>query len=477
MIKRTVVKSKVWISLSTLLVVLICFTGCEEEASGSSPEPHDPSKPVEVSNFLPKTGGVGQRLVIYGSNFGNDKSLVRVTVGGNQAIVIGVNNESIYCIVPEKAYEGDIKVYIGSEENPKVAHAAELFDYQRKMVVSTLAGYRNERDDQGWISGSFKTTAGFAQAGHLRFDPINPDHMYISYDHGPGLYLVDFNDSTVVQHLSTSAVGSGGNRFRGIEFTPDGEYMVIGHSNPGENVVSNTILSRANNFKDPQILTQSRGNQGVAIHPVNGELYFCEFQTGTLRRYDLMNSIPVGGTLGPKDYEDLYRIQDVSWEFWLSIHPTGDYAYIIVRNQHYILRTDYNWETKRFMMPYVVCGEPRTSGYLDGVGASARLDTPTQGIFVKNPEYEGNEDEYDFYFTDRNTHSIRLLRPDGRVDTFAGRGSTGLNANRWGYVNGDLRLEARFNQPTGLAYREEEGAFYVVDVENRRLRKIALEEE
>lgn len=470
-------KEKVWSILFALLAALTCISGCKEEASGSrSPsEPYDPSKPVEITDFLPKAGGVGQRLVIYGSNFGNDKSLVRVTIGGKEAIVIGVNSEAIYCIVPEKAYDGDIRVYIGSEENSKEAQAPEVFDYQRKMVVSTLAGYKNERDDQGWTSGSFKEVAGFAQACQMSFDPLNRDHLYISYDNGFGLYLVNFSDSTVAQHLSPSAVGSGGNRFRGIQFTPDGQYMVIGHSNPGENVVSNTILSRANNFKDPQILTQSRGNQGVAIHPVNGELYFCEFQTGTLRRYDLMNSRPVGGTLGPKDYEDLYKIQDVSWEFWLSIHPTGDYAYIIVRNQHYILRTDYNWETRRFMAPYLVCGQARTAGYQDGVGANARLNGPYQGIFVKNPEYEGNEDEYDFYFTEVDNHDIRLLLPDGRVETFAGRGSTGLNANAWGYVDGDLRLEARFNQPSGLAYDEEENAFYVVDAMNRRLRKIAFE--
>jgi DNA-binding beta-propeller fold protein YncE len=468
-------KWKVRNTLFALLAVLLCVTGCKGEASGSSSEPHDPSKPVKITDFLPKSGGVGQRLVIYGDNFGNDKSLIRVTIGGREAIVIGVNNEGIYCVVPEKAYDGDIKIYVGSGENPKVANSAEVFDYQRKMVVSTIAGYKNERNDQGWVSGSFKEAAGFAQPCLMSFDPLDRDRLYISYDNGPGLYLVNFSDSTITQHLSTSTVGSGGNRFRGIQFTPDGEYMVVGHSNPGENVVSNSIMSRRNDFKDPQILTQSRGNQGVAIHPVNGELYFCEYQTGTLRRYDLMNSKPVGGTLDPKGYEDLYKIQDVNWEFWLSIHPSGDYAYIIVTNQHYILRTDYNWLTKRFMMPYLVCGEPRTSGYVDGVGASARLNTPYQGVYVKNPEYEGDEDEYDFYFTERGTHAIRLLRPDGRVETFAGRGSTGLNANRFGYVDGDLRLEARFDAPSGLAYNEEEGAFYIVDVINCRLRKIALE--
>lgn len=141
---KSMSKWKVWSTLFALSVVFMCISGCKEDASGSSSTPHDSSKPVEITDFLPKTGGVGQRLVIYGRNFGNDKSIVRVTIGEREAIVIGVNNEGIYCIVPEKAYKGDIKVYVGLDENPKVADYSEVFDYQRKMVVSTLAGYKND---------------------------------------------------------------------------------------------------------------------------------------------------------------------------------------------------------------------------------------------------------------------------------------------------------------------------------------------
>jgi hypothetical protein len=43
-------------------------------------------------------------------------------------------------------------------------------------------------------------------------------------------------------------------------------------------------------------------------------------------------------------------------------------------------------------------------------------------------------------------------------------------------VNGDLRDDARFDRPSGIAYNEQEGAFYIGDRENRRIRKIALEE-
>jgi hypothetical protein len=46
----------------------------------------------------------------------------------------------------------------------------------------------------------------------------------------------------------------------------------------------------------------------------------------------------------------------------------------------------------------------------------------------------------------------------------------------YGYVDGDLREEARFYHPTGLAYNESTNTFYVGDRANRRVRKIAMEE-
>jgi len=131
------------------------------------------------------------------------------------------------------------------------------------------------------------------------------------------------------------------------------------------------------------------------------------------------------------------------------------------------------------LQPSVVCGGAGKPGWLDGVGTSALLDRPYQGVFVKNEKYveEGKEDVYDFYFTDCNNHCVRKLTYEGAVSTFAGRGSASLNPDPHGYVDGDARQEARFSNPSGIEYNEEEGAFYISDRENRRIRKIEKDEE
>ena len=455
-----------------LFLLLACLVNCKDDEQ-EMPEQYDPSKPVEVLDFIPKEGGIGQRIVIYGNNFGNDTSMVRVFIGGNEAKVIGLNNTGLYCLVPGKSYDGDIEVRIGKGDTPVVAKAAEIFLYERKMVVSTLAGYRDERGEYETKDGPFWDCGGFSNPSWFTFDPKDPKMLYMGQD-GGDVRLLNFRDSMVTTPI-TRGMGNW-SRIRTIDWTLDGDHMLIANdfNGNGINSLSVSILSRQGNFSDPQELALFKECNGATTHPINGEMYFNSYEKGQFFRFDMEKYFSEG--LGLKDYEELFKIQDNGWEFNIVPHPSGNYAYIVVINQHYILRTDYNWTKKEFTQPYVVCGESRSEGYLDGVGTKARLRNPYQGVFVKNPEYEGENDEYDFYFTEQHNHDIRILTPAGKVTTFAGRGSSSVNPDPWGYINGDLRQEARFDQPKALAYDEENKTFYVGDSSNRRIRKISLEE-
>lgn len=469
---RQRLRSRLWVFMLLMLGLWACKNDTPE--IGGEAAPFDPSKPVVVSDFAPKSGGMGQRLVIYGKNFGNDPKNVEVFIGGKKAIVINVLGESLYCLVPKQAFKGDIEVRVGGDEKPVVGKAEALFDYQRKLVVSTLAGYRNARGDEPWKDGKFKDAdenkmaSGFWLSSFMRFDPLNPKHLWVTFDENNGLYLINFEDSTITKKRSDFS------RPRSVDFSLDGKYMIVAQDRGGENDESTLLFSRARNFLDKEVLTKSKQCNGASIHPVNGEMYFNSYAKGEFYRFDL-NQYFIDKTTKS---EFLYVIQDPQWEYRALIHPSGNYAYILVINQGYIMRADYNWEKKRFNQPYLICGKVRESGYKDGVGSSARVNQPYQGVFVKNQAYvdAGKPDVYDFYFTDMMNHAIRVLTPEGAVTTFAGRGSSSLNSNPYGYVNGDLREEARFDRPSGIAYNEKEGAFYIGDRENRRIRKIALEE-
>jgi len=485
-----------WHILSMMLMMVVLCISCKDDNAGTEPpsQPFDPSKPVVVSDFTPKEGGAYQKMVIYGENFGNDPALVNVFVGGKPATIISVKSNNIYCFVPTGAFSGEIKVEVGEGVNLKSAIAEGIYDYEKKMVVGTLVGYRNEYDNQGWKDGPFETAAGFRNDGCMKFDPLNKNHLYVVYD-GADIQLLDLEKRELTTPIHRSSFGN--RRLRSLDFTRDGEYMVVAVDFDGwgsGRSPSVYLLKRSadGTFTDqgnPQVVAAYMQCNGASIHPVNGsELYFNSYQRGQFFRMDIskyFETISSGQTWDPNwdggKYSELFTIQDTGWEYQINIHPSGNYAYIVVINQHYILRTDYNWAEKRFAPAYVVAGQARSSAWVDGAGTSARLNRPYQGVFVKNPEYvaDGRADLYDFYFSDNKNHAIRKLTPEGIVSTFAGRGRAGQAAdnNFWGSEDGDLREVARFRDPTGIAYDEESKIFYILDTVGRKIRTISMEDE
>lgn len=506
-----------------LALFACCFVSCSDDDEATSSE-YDPNKSVAITDFIPKTGGAGQKLVIYGDNFGNDTSKVDVTIGGKKAVLISCKSnvkngkDGIYCFVPSGAFTGEIEVTVGDETmGTQTAVSPVNFNYERKMVVGRIAGYRNEFDDQGWHDGPFDECTGFAADGEMKFDPLYPKHMYIVYDNGsPGIQLMDFETETVTSVMSSSRFGTG--RLRSIDFTSDGKYMIVSvdMNNAANRSNSVWIVTRNEDgsFNDNSpigLLASYRDCNGAYIHPLtekekaeilatDGEItakhdvvYFNSYENGQVFRLPLSNYFDViesGGTWTPYavDHisagdgfiEQLFTIQDVGWEFKMVMHPTGKYVYFVVINQHYILRSDYDEATHRFASPYIVAGQMKHNGWADGVGTAAMFDRPYQGVFVKNEDYvnEGKSDIYDFYLADNKNHCIRVMTPEGIVRTFAGRGSrtSAADNNIWGTDNGDLREVARFRDPAGIAYDENNKMFYVLDVVGRSIRTIGMEE-
>ena len=488
---KKVLKEWQW---ALLALFTICICSCKDDDDNANVVAFDPSKPVLISDFTPKKGGTGQRLVIYGENFGVDKSLVNVMIGGKKATIINVNNNSIYCLVPSQAYDGDIKVIVGEEENQVTGISESIFEYEKKMVVGTLCGYRNEYDNQGWKDGSFDICCGFRNDGCLKFDPLYPDHLYVIYD-GADIQLLDLKNRMLSTPLNRSSFGD--RRLRSLDFTNDGQYMVVAvdfdgwgtGTSPSVYFVKRNEDGSFTNNSSIQLIASYKQCNGAALHPINNnELYFNSYERGQVFRMDVskyFETINNGGNWNPDrdggNYDELFTIQDTGWEFQINIHPSGNYAYIVVINQHYILRTDYNWEKKRFAPAYVVAGQARSAAWEDAAGVSARLNRPYQGVFVKNQEYvdEGREDVYDFYFCDNKNHCIHKLSPEGIVSTYAGRGNTTsvVDNNVWGTEDGDLREVARFRDPSGIAYDERDNVFYILDVVGRKIRTISMEGE
>jgi hypothetical protein len=542
-------------SVIAVFLCMLVLTGCSgatdinDYLSNGGSAPYDPSKAVTVSDFVPKSGGVGQQLVIKGSNFGNDSSIVKVMIGGKQAPLVNVKSNNLYCFVPAGAYSGEIEVIVGESGKEQTATASEKFVYERKMVVGTLCGYKNSQDNQGWQPGPFETCAGFRNDGVMQFSPYNKDQLFIVYDKEPNweaqhaIQLLDLKERTVQDVLPTSLftgiISSNNLRLRTIDFAKDPFYYEEDGTRVGrladqdentqkafkDNILQNrwsehlivSVDYHNDQYTAPMVYIVDRDlegefsanssskllcayNQcnGASIHPVNGELYFSSYTQGQMLRCDMeayWESIEAEVAWDPyvntSDFINvIFPIQDVGFECQIDIHPSGNYAYIVVINKSYMLKTDYNWETKTFSAPYQIAGQLNQRGTDDGVGKSAKLTRPYQGAFAVNPEYEkaGKDDIYDFYFCDSESDRIRFLSPEGIVYTYAGGGSsTHADGNSFGNENGELRDVARFHRPTGFVTKltydvlDSNGMptriFYILDTKNCQIRTIGYENE
>ena len=84
----------IWMVFGFLLLIV----GCNEDKKSTA---FDPNQPVKFTEFMSDSGGIRTKFIVKGSNFGEDKSQVKVyfkdEVGNErEALVLGVKPDVIY---------------------------------------------------------------------------------------------------------------------------------------------------------------------------------------------------------------------------------------------------------------------------------------------------------------------------------------------------------------------------------------------
>ena len=248
-------KIKTRFGIRTMLVGLLacsmmsCDKNLEIEIIGVKGDPHDPSKAIKVTDWSPKEGGSGQQMVIYGENFGNDPSIIKVAVGGNEAVVISAVGNAIYCTVPSKpatnvapdfngtedevipeadadvtpAQEEEVPagfgltVAVGAQGTMKVASVENAFSYKKVWRVGTLLGKVNDKNELEVKDGPFDDCGNFDWPQMFAVDPLNENHLYVSKD-GGDVRLIDFENEYVYTIIKGNTTPN--NRIRSVSFCP-----------------------------------------------------------------------------------------------------------------------------------------------------------------------------------------------------------------------------------------------------------------
>ncbi|NDV82828.1 IPT/TIG domain-containing protein [Bacteroides sp. 51] len=457
-------KRNSWQALTLLIcMATVFFVSCDGSETVEPPKmpevPYNPAQPVVIKDFQPKEGGVRTQVLIEGSNFGTDLSLINVYLDDVRLNVISSSGTLMYVSIPQatpSTLETPITVQIGKEANKQEVKTTEEFKYVIEPYVSTLAGFLDNRNNSPAKDGLIMLPGDpdFDENLAAQFD----QPMWLTFDQDQNLYLLEEEKGLrFIDKDHTSVVtkhDNAGMRLRTIAFANDFQSMLIATDRGSWDDYAAVRLTAARGFTDWERAINGKQCNGGAYHPQDNIYFFNSFEDGIVFKWS-GSSNPLDARQNSKQ---LFKIQDRDWEFNIQFHPSGDFAYIVVINQHYILKSYYNRATQELEAPVIFAGYPRSAGHNDGVATAARFDRPYQGAF----DEEGN-----FYVCDAENHCIRKITPNGIVSTFAGR------ARNSGYADGPVS-DAQFHRPNGIAYDSENKIFYVADRDNKRIRMINM---
>lgn len=426
-----------------LLYLIVSLSACKDDNLASG---YDPSKAVEITKIDPLEGGVGTQCLIYGKNFGTDISQIEVTVNGKSAKVIGSEGNCVYCVIPVRAGTGPIKVKVGDEETAQEVVSDEEFKYAFSIRVGTLCGYTDKDGKSEIKDGNFKE-AGFEAPYWIERDKITGD-LYL-LEERKAIRRISLKKDTVETIFKITANME---QPRSLSFSTDGDTLFISNDQGQENGISTAIALRSTGFRKVEALINSTSCCGSSCHPYDPGVYFyTKWNQGSIFKWD-------GATNTSKE---LYQIAG-GLNGTVQFSPDGKFAYIADRDGHGIYKSVYDEQKRELQKAQPFCGRrmEKDGGFNDGVGTEAAFSHPAQGCF----DEDGN-----FYICDQGNYCIRKITPDGTATTFAGR------PQNWGYADGDLRKEAQFNRPHGIAYDPETETFYIADKDNKRIRTILKE--
>jgi hypothetical protein len=474
-------------SLTALFMAGVA-TSCSDEGGyqGIKPAvPTDTSKPITIKGFSPKEGGVRTQMFIEGSNFGTDVSKIEVIIGGVPAPVIGSSGSKICAMVPRRCNAGDVVVKIYTKDGKLAKEHSfgdDLFTLHSSLQVNTLVGKIDpQTNTSSNVDGTFEE-AEFIEPWWIEFDmdPETGEKV---------IYCMDQENLNALRKINLTAKEvstvfmkgqSGIYRAKSMLFdssTRDTLFFIDDNGKGNwvdRHALPNIFYSiRSENFR--KVYPYIYGNTAFSAASMNDGTFFYNtyYSTQIVKAKQVWD--PVDQMWDP---EILFSVRaNANTRTFLNKHPDDLYVYV-TGEFHAVYKCAYNKQTKMLESPAVHVGSlTAASGYADLPGTSARFNIIRQGVFVKNKEYvaQGKEDVYDFYVCDYNNHCIRKITPDGEVSTFAGRGSQDLTSKINGWIDGDARETAQFNNPNGICYDEEEETFYVADNKNKRIRTISVE--
>lgn len=286
----------------------------------------------------------------------------------------------------------------------------------------------------------------------------------IAVDHGGNVYIADTQNhqvrridasGTITRLAGTGDDGDGGDGGPAIEallseplavaidragnvFIADTGNNLVRMVDPGGTITTVAGVRGRRTGADGEVsITRPRA---LAVGR-SGNLYIADEWGGKILQLDNAGRVTVLVGLGRRE---IGFLRDVAMD------ASGN-AYVILDGRHPVVKVD----PSGLVTPFAGGGGPGFSGD-GGPAVNARL------LF---PSAVATDDDGNVYIADTANHRIRMVDAGGTISTIAGTGTRGFSGD------GRPATSAEFNSPADVAAGSD-GAIYVADRRNHRIRKI-----
>lgn len=441
-----------------LFLFVVGFFACKSNDEGSTfNEPYDPNLPIIVSNIGPEKGGLGTRVVVSGSNFGNDPKKIKLFFNSKESLILKVQSNSIYAMVPKQPGEiSTVKVVIedGIDANGNPTYKEETlkdkqFKYNIKATVNTISGKVGESVDK---DGS----ALEARFGRPVMLDVNDEGMLLIVDDNGGkIKMQSIQDQKVTSVHSVTAWQASFN----LDFTK--YYAVLRGS--GSRPLLCVSLSKQSNWQEAESIYDQKNEKGEYIA---GNYNYYGLAADDKYVYMMASS----GTRLIRINQETRKVEligeNLDQDSWAHIayNKKNGYLYITAENRGRLYRLNpYHTPVGR-TTPWITQAEIE---HIVGIGVGAAKEGNGKAAQLGTVEGCAADNEGNVYLADYKNHVIWKVDEEFNATIFAGV------PGQSGYKDGKPK-ESLFNSPYDVT-ASPDGILYVADTYNYVIRCIAIQ--
>jgi uncharacterized protein (TIGR03437 family) len=146
---------KTTLKIFAFLFVLFAFVSCNDDDE-------DPSKNFTVATISPESATVGTEITVTGTDFPTEASQVKLTVGGETAIIISLSSTQIVATVPLGAVSGVVSVSVDGNEKMSSTDftvLSDLINAKAENISAPQTGGQGQPIGGPFVKFSFETGA------------------------------------------------------------------------------------------------------------------------------------------------------------------------------------------------------------------------------------------------------------------------------------------------------------------------------